>query len=244
MNLYLGPTLLSLSLCAALLHFSPQRDLWNFTLAISLLLGMIITILCQRELLKVTSEKKREREKKIEELEARHEEKTLLGLTEKYMPSASEISDKAASVPERKEENGSALEESREPQECLDLEITEGQTSEMLHAQLNELEIRHRELRKQFEEKSQVLDQTRRQLFLVENELLALRKDKEEEVLEENPHQIQLKHCFAEIHSLEGEVESLQDIVTNLLKKKTLARKSKKVKETNLDLFESQDNSV
>jgi DNA gyrase/topoisomerase IV subunit A len=100
----------------------------------------------------------------------------------------------------------------------------------------------YRELRKQFEEKSEQLASARKELFLIESELLAQRKENEERALEENIQEKGLSHHFIEIQNLEEEVGFLQEIITGLLaKKKTAApRKPRKKREVTPDLFESR----
>ena len=91
-------------------------------------------------------------------------------------------------------------------------------------------------LREQFEEKSQILDQTRKELFKVENDYLALQKAFEEKTLEPseeilavlNDLQVLEKECAQK----EEVIASLQDFVSSLLSpKKRSPRSSKKSKE-------------
>lgn len=94
-------------------------------------------------------------------------------------------------------------------------------------------------LREQFEEKSQILDQTRKDLFKVENDYLALQKAFEENTLEPSEEILAVLH---DLKALEKEctqkeeiIASLQDFVSMLLSpKKRSSRPSKKSKEQGL----------
>ncbi len=83
-----------------------------------------------------------------------------------------------------------------------------------------QIEISHRELKKQFQEKSEALDAARARLFHVENELLSLQKQIEEEAHLPSSSEInliqQLKLAEEEKKKLELELFSLQQIVSNL----------------------------
>jgi hypothetical protein len=88
------------------------------------------------------------------------------------------------------------------------------------------------QLRKQFAEKSEVLNATRKELFYTENRLLALQKERQLEALEPSPQELalvrQLKEAEEGFHALEAEVEHLQEIVAQLLKKKPTVSRSRK----------------
>lgn len=81
-------------------------------------------------------------------------------------------------------------------------------------------EVAYRELKKQFEEKSQMLDQTRSRLFQVEGELLAFQKEKEELARRANPSEMtlieQLRQSEDDKRRLEAELVSLQQLVSEL----------------------------
>lgn len=95
-------------------------------------------------------------------------------------------------------------------------------------------------LREQFDEKSDALDQARKELFKVENELLALRKVSEEnahESFEENFGLIKdLKLMDEECRELEAQIVSLQEFITALLspKKRTAKKSSNKLEDQGL----------
>jgi chromosome segregation ATPase len=88
-------------------------------------------------------------------------------------------------------------------------------------------------LREQFDEKSETLDQARKDLFRVENELLALQKTHQEKALEipdEDKYLMQdLKRVEEECADLEIQVQALQEFICALLvpkKRTTRSRKS------------------
>lgn len=77
------------------------------------------------------------------------------------------------------------------------------------------------QLRRQFEEKSEVLHQTRKQLFTVEGQLLALQKEQSEQACaEENVYLRHIQQCEEECHALEQDVQHLHDLVSSLLAQK------------------------
>lgn len=96
------------------------------------------------------------------------------------------------------------------------------------------LQIRHQyaNLREQFEEKSQALDLARKELFKMENELLAMQKLQEEkanEISDEDLRLMQdLKDTEEECRDLEAQVNFLQDLITSLLSSKKRASRAKK----------------
>lgn len=88
-------------------------------------------------------------------------------------------------------------------------------------------------LREQFDEKSEALDKARKELFQVENELLALQKTQEEVNLE-TPDDFQLlndlKNLEDERSDLEVQISNLQELISVLLSpKKRTARTRKPV---------------
>jgi len=76
----------------------------------------------------------------------------------------------------------------------------------------------HQQLREQFEEKSLILDQTRRRLFEAESFLIALKKQRGLELLDQNQEQEQLIKMIDELicenEFLESEIQSLETLVT------------------------------
>lgn len=94
----------------------------------------------------------------------------------------------------------------------------------------DDFEPKFHQLRAQFDEKSEVLNQTRKDLFLKENELLALHKEMQERALEDTQAIIiQAK----QIQTLEEEVLVLEEIITEHItpKKKAGGRPRKKAQE-------------
>lgn len=75
------------------------------------------------------------------------------------------------------------------------------------------------ELRKQFEEKSQLLHQTRGELFIMETQVLALRKEQEEALLESSDQSLiaTLVQLQKENEQLDEEVQELRKVITGLL---------------------------
>ena len=102
---------------------------------------------------------------------------------------------------------------------------------DLFDAEKRQTESSYRELKKQFEEKSQALEQTRSRLYRVENEVLALQKEKEEQTRNVNPAEAtlidQLKQTEEEKKKLETELVSLQQIVSELSLLKTKPSKKK-----------------
>jgi hypothetical protein len=111
---------------------------------------------------------------------------------------------------------------------------------DLFDAEKRQTESAYRELKKQFEEKSQALEQARTRLFSVESQLLAAQKDQEEQSRQLNPSEStlihQLKQTEEEKKKLETELASLQQIVSELSLTKIKTTRKKAVKET-----ESQD---
>jgi chromosome segregation ATPase len=103
---------------------------------------------------------------------------------------------------------------------------------DLFDAEKRQTESFYRELKKQFEEKSQALEQSRIRLFKVESALLALQKEKEEQSRNVNPIEAnlidQLKQTEEEKRKLETELVSLQQIVSelSLLKNKPPKKKA------------------
>jgi hypothetical protein len=87
--------------------------------------------------------------------------------------------------------------------------------------QLEQAQRQYALLREQFDEKSEILDQTRKELFHVENELLALQKacaEKVYEIPEEDFFLIKdLQMLEDERRDLEAQVTNLQDFISVLL---------------------------
>lgn len=94
-----------------------------------------------------------------------------------------------------------------------------------------QLERDYKQLKKQFDEKTVVLNQTRKDLFHLEGRLLAFQKEREHKETEINPAEVllgdHLKEVEEECKGLEVEIAHLQDFISRLLAKKTPGRKKK-----------------
>jgi chromosome segregation ATPase len=115
---------------------------------------------------------------------------------------------------------------------------------DLFDAEKRQTESSYRELKKQFDEKSQALDQARIRLFHVESELLAFQKEREEQTRILNPAEAtliqQLQQTEEEKKKLETELVSLQQIVSelSLLKNsKNSRKKTASSPEGNADLL-------
>lgn len=100
-----------------------------------------------------------------------------------------------------------------------------------------ELEFLYNQLKKQFEEKSRLLDHTRVELFQVENKLLTLQKEHEEKNCELSTNELSLAQQLAQVEEekqkLESELTAVQALVTELSAKKKRAPKIASATEPN-----------
>lgn len=89
-------------------------------------------------------------------------------------------------------------------------------------------ETLYKQLRVQFDEKSDVLSETRKELFFIENQLLTLQKQEEDQAHDENEDQknliCHLQNLGEECTDLEEQVTFLQEIVSSLQEKKKVSR--------------------
>lgn len=92
------------------------------------------------------------------------------------------------------------------------------------------LTYQHNQLRKQFEEKTKALAEVRRELFEMEGRYLALQKDKEL-IVPDDQFSIELG---SEINALEFQVSEMEELISSLLAKK---KKKKKSDEQGQDLM-------
>jgi DNA repair exonuclease SbcCD ATPase subunit len=87
-----------------------------------------------------------------------------------------------------------------------------------------ELERMHQQLRQQFEEKSEVLHETRKELFHVENQLLALQREAAQQAQDLPPSEAaliaHLQDLERECQDLQTQVDTLQEIISGFLPKK------------------------
>lgn len=93
------------------------------------------------------------------------------------------------------------------------------------------VELQFKQLQQQFQEKSQVLHQTRKELFSVEGRYSAYQKQYELEALDDNPLHValiaQLKEIEQECKELEAEVDTLHELISKLLTQKRTTKKKK-----------------
>ena len=113
---------------------------------------------------------------------------------------------------------------------------------DLFDAEKRQTESSYRALKKQFEEKSQALEQIRSQLFRVESQLLLAQKEKEEQSRQPNLSEStlihQLRQTEEEKKKLEVELSSLQQIVSELsLAKKAPRKKTLKEESGSHDLL-------
>jgi len=96
-----------------------------------------------------------------------------------------------------------------------------------------ELLSQHQQLREQFEEKSVVLDETRRRLFATESFLLALKKERGFELLDLHQEQELLIKAISELLEENDELEKENIALENLISLKPLSHKktAKKLEE-------------
>ncbi|NGX60283.1 MAG: hypothetical protein KR126chlam3_01454 [Chlamydiae bacterium] len=95
------------------------------------------------------------------------------------------------------------------------------------------LPSQHRQLREQFDEKALILEQTRRRLFVIEGQLLALKKEQVTEKLAENSEEeniFQMVQVLIEENDLlEEEIAHLETLVAESLKSKREKKPKKKI---------------
>ena len=106
---------------------------------------------------------------------------------------------------------------------------------------LSQLRHDHVLLRAQFQEKSELLDQARKELFLLENQFLTYQREIEERGYLPAPEQEgiekQLSDSEQEIKDLELQIQSLQEIIRTLSEPKKSSRKPTKKEEQDLPLL-------
>lgn len=115
---------------------------------------------------------------------------------------------------------------------------------DLFDAEKRQTESSFRELKKQFDEKSQALEQTRARLFRAESELLVFQKEREEQARLPSSAEVnliqQLQQTEEEKKKLETELVSLQQIVSelSLSKNPKAPRKKAASHEENGDLLD------
>jgi len=103
---------------------------------------------------------------------------------------------------------------------------------DLFDAEKRQTESSYRELKKQFEEKSEALELARSRLYQAETQLLSIQKEKENPNPTESTLIHQLKQMEEDKKQLESELASLQQVVSEL--SLTKAKRKKAVKETDL----------
>lgn len=108
---------------------------------------------------------------------------------------------------------------------------------------LEQLQYQHALLREQFEEKSDVLHRTRRELFLLETELFSLQKQRELEACEELHVETyeQVGKMSHELDALEAHAARLQELISSLVvEEKSEEKKMRKPRKTKAKKEEEQ----
>ncbi len=170
----------------------------------------------------------------LQEIESEHQS-TLLSkeqALEEITEGAQALTEEAA----EKRTRASSLQDSLE--EALDELRALRQHTYLKDESLKQIPIdlpqQHQQLRGQFEEKSVILDQTRRRLFTIEGHLLSLKKDWGMEKLDESVDQKKLigliQSLTEENERLEEEVTSLELLISDFLTKKKKSPSKKKEK--------------
>lgn len=258
-----GPSLLLLTmvLLFAKTAFLLGRPVWIFGMCFSTSISVFISYLSAKEFFASEKRQQDEAESKgkeagamrsvLEETHALYKRK-IAQLEESILEVEQEVKNRDAEIDEMKvgyeklyDETASAknqassfhssledaLDELRELRQIYYLE-KEGQK----HVP-QDLVQQHRQLREQFEEKTLVLEQTRRRLHVIEGQLIALKKERGFEMLDERAeeHDLidQLETLSRENAHLEKEVAHLEEMISDSMapKKKAPAKAKKKVEQ-------------
>ncbi len=114
--------------------------------------------------------------------------------------------------------------------------------------QLSQMQGQHGLLREQFDEKSEVLNQTRKELFHMENAFLALQKAQDEKALTSSEENLGLMKDLKELEEqctdLEAQVQNLQEIITSLSAPKKRVTRTRKLREDLPDLIQEKIDRV
>lgn len=245
-TLIAGPTFL---LATLILLFAKTARLlghpvWIVGMSLSTLLSAYITYLAIKELLSMETSIEDEnhiQEKKLNDLQATLDETHII-----YREKVEKLEEEIVTLEEAQTEKEDEIEEMKVGFEKLYDELSNAKSSAnsfqvSLEDALDELrEARkqtylehqtgkqiptdlvqqHQQLRGQFEEKSLILDQTRRRLFTLEGELIALKKEKELNDDEELTCLIEsLQQSGEERQALEQETALLESLVASSPKK-------------------------
>ena len=231
------------------------RPAWMFGFGISISLASGISYLICKEIL--IFEKNLQKQKAQKDLEAANL-KDVLGETQHlYRRKVDQLEEAIVSIEKQQEELHQGYEELfgeanstknhlTSYQTSLDDALEELRTLRQMHYLEQErgkrtpkdLLSQHKQLREQFEEKSLILDQTRRRLFMIEGHLIALKKQQALEKLDSNSEEEVLvstiKALDEENKHLEKEISKLEELVATSFKP-TRAKKSKKQLENMLE---------
>ncbi len=217
------------------------RPVWFFGLSISILIACLITYLTFKEIL--------EREAMLKALKTEKESQaasirsTLDEASHLYREKVEKLEEAIAQIEkehgelqvgyeqihdtsQKEKVKGSALHTSLEDAlEALRAAHELNFLKNQHYASLpTDLPSQHKQLREQFDEKALVLDQTRRRLFALEGQLFLTRKEQVDEKLDPQEEldfmQTDLALLNEENQRLEVEIESLEALVSQLLKPK------------------------
>lgn len=249
--IFFGPALLCAGFFLLLFRASPLvgRPVWTLGLTLSICMASFITYLTQKELLARVEKLKGEtdRTKKtadsyrstLDEAQALYRDK-VEKLEEAISDQDTNFLDlqNKESVAEReaKQQKNRALAFETSLQDALD-ELREARQIHYLERETGKilpknLPSQHKQLRDQFEEKSLILDQTRRRLFTLEGQLLVLKKEQAMQELSEDPQEETLlqalERVIQENENLEQEIVQLETLLSNSPSSK---KKVKKVEE-------------
>jgi len=252
--IFFGPALLCGGFFVLLFHASALigRPVWTLGLTLSICMATFITYLTQKELLTRLEKLKGEtsRTKKTAESYRSTLDEAQALYREKVEKLEEAISDQDSillnlqnkeSMAEReaKQQKNRALAFETSLQDALD-ELREARQIYYLEREMGKilpknLPSQHKQLRDQFEEKSMILDQTRRRLFTLEGQLLALKKEQAMLSLSEDLQEEALLHALDRVieenENLEKEVVQLEALLSHTPSAKKKEKKAAQVLE-------------
>lgn len=228
------------------------RPVWTLGLTFSICIAAFITYLTQKELLTRAEKLKNEtnQAKKtagnyrstLDEAQALYREK--VEKLEEAISDQDSIfldiqSKEYEAEREAKQQKNRALAFETSLQDALD-ELREARQMHYLEREMGKilpknLPSQHKQLRDQFEEKSMILDQTRRRLFTLEGQLLALKKEQMIQELSEDSHEETLlkalERVVQENEDLENEIIQLEKLLSQSPPSKKKEKKAQQVLE-------------
>lgn len=263
--LLLGPGSLFAALVLLLYKtgFLLARPVWVFGLCISIALACFISYLIFKEVLAYEKNLVREKGEKAKESQSIRgilDEAQALN-REKVEKLEVEIASIEAEQTESLEEKEKALVDLKLEYDQLNAQSMEAHTQsndfhtsledalEEIHSlrqihylvQEREKEIpkdlvnQHNQLREQFDEKSMILDQTRRRLFVIEGHLHAIKQQTAMDKLESHTEEENLVHVLRELEEenqqLEKEIQALESVVSQSLNPSKIKKSTKKLEE-------------